>query len=74
MLCGIGTVFNQRTFVCDHWYSYNCADAERDSELNNELWEDFLLPASSKKELSSSESQSKGIDDEVEGNEDEEYF
>ena len=61
MLCGIGTVFNQRTFVCDHWYSYNCAEAERDYQLNNELWEEFLLPASPKKQQLSA----KNIEEEI---------
>ncbi|CAG7787169.1 unnamed protein product [Allacma fusca] len=46
MLCGIGTVFNQRTFVCDHWYNYPCAKAESDYQLNNDLWEHVLLPDS----------------------------
>ena len=39
-------MFNQRTFVCDHWYAYPCKNAEQDYQLNNELWESFLLPPS----------------------------
>lgn len=42
LLCGIGTVFNQLTFVCDHWYNYRCAEAEADSKINRQLWEDFF--------------------------------
>ncbi|ODM98480.1 hypothetical protein Ocin01_08195 [Orchesella cincta] len=42
MLCGVGTVFNQLTFVCDHWYSYSCSEAESDYKINSQLWEDVI--------------------------------
>lgn len=42
LLCGIGTVFNQLTFVCDHWYNYKCAEAESDYKINRKLWEDVF--------------------------------
>jgi len=38
MLCGVGTIFNQITFVCDHWYNYNCENAESDYSRNDEIW------------------------------------
>lgn len=42
LLCGIGTVFNQLTFVCDHWYNYKCAEAESDYKINRKLWLEFV--------------------------------
>jgi hypothetical protein len=44
MLCGIGTIFNQITFVCDHWYNYRCLDAESDYTRNDKLWDQYLSP------------------------------
>ena len=38
-LCGVGTIFNQRELVCDHWYNYDCAYATQDSVVNR-----FLQP------------------------------
>lgn len=42
MLCGVGTVFNQLSFVCDHWYNYRCSEAESDYKINSQLWEDVI--------------------------------
>uniref|UniRef100_T1JG12 Chitin-binding type-2 domain-containing protein n=1 Tax=Strigamia maritima TaxID=126957 RepID=T1JG12_STRMM len=40
-LCGKGTIFNQKNFVCDHWYNYNCNDAEIDAHENARM--SFIL-------------------------------
>lgn len=44
LLCGIGTVFNQITFVCDHWYNYRCSDAVSDYKRNDQIWDTYLSP------------------------------
>jgi hypothetical protein len=60
MLCGIGTIFNQITFVCDHWYNYRCEEAESDYRRNDHLWNDVLSP------ISNSNSEDPEYDDEEE--------
>ena len=37
MLCPPGTIFNQKYFVCDWWYSVNCAESPRLYALNEIL-------------------------------------
>lgn len=36
-LCTNGTIFNQRTFVCEWWYNVNCAEAEANYFRNDLL-------------------------------------
>lgn len=41
-LCGIGTIFNQKTLTCDHWYNYNCDEAEEDYRYNINVYKDVF--------------------------------
>ncbi|GAB6022737.1 hypothetical protein CHUAL_006832 [Chamberlinius hualienensis] len=44
-LCGVGTIFNQRSLTCDHWYNYNCDEAESDYKYNVNFYQDlFTIP------------------------------
>lgn len=40
-LCPIGTVFNQRHFICDWWYNTDCASAQDFYRLNEELYQKY---------------------------------
>ncbi|XP_030019634.1 U-scoloptoxin(01)-Cw1a [Manduca sexta] len=39
-LCGIGTVFNQRTRVCDYFYKVDCQNAPSYYAINEDLYKD----------------------------------
>lgn len=39
-LCPNGTIFNQRYFVCDWWYNYDCSETEGLYSLNAELYKE----------------------------------
>ena len=44
----MGTIFNQKYFVCDWWFNVNCSDTPSYYELNNEVYKD---PASVTEEV-----------------------
>lgn len=40
-LCPIGTLFNQRHFICDWWYNTNCTASQELYRLNDILYERY---------------------------------
>ncbi|XP_035212838.1 uncharacterized protein LOC118186799 [Stegodyphus dumicola] len=37
-LCPVGTIFNQKYFVCDWWFNVNCSDTPSYYDLNEEVY------------------------------------
>ncbi|XP_054715318.1 uncharacterized protein LOC129224794 [Uloborus diversus] len=42
-LCPIGTIFNQKYFVCDWWYNVNCSDTPSYYDLNAEVYKEVSM-------------------------------
>lgn len=47
-LCPIGTLFNQRHFICDWWYNTNCTASQELYRLNDILYERYTESRTSK--------------------------
>ncbi|XP_047485883.1 nascent polypeptide-associated complex subunit alpha, muscle-specific form-like [Penaeus chinensis] len=47
-LCPIGTLFNQRHFICDWWYNTNCTASQELYHLNDILYERYTESRTSK--------------------------
>ncbi|XP_055945803.1 uncharacterized protein LOC129976323 [Argiope bruennichi] len=39
-LCPVGTIFNQKHFVCDWWFNVNCSETMSFYNLNNEIYKE----------------------------------
>ncbi|GFX18568.1 chitin-binding type-2 domain-containing protein [Trichonephila clavipes] len=42
-LCPVGTIFNQKHFVCDWWFNVNCSETMAYYGLNNEIYKDPVV-------------------------------